>query len=744
VIREQPINAGWRIQWHCRREKTIFAALEIAGVTMPDWYICDDGLKTGPIGRHAALTRLETKHPARVLVWRQGLKEWVPLREVPEFTSVFPREPALFGQVVSAMRHPQTCRPAASSERTDIRQQKNVPGAGRGSAFPWAQAGALIGLMIFGADLLFQWSGTLGPWSDAGGIGNNLGYLCHNVGLAMFAGLIAGTIRDAFNRKSVQSDAGPLEPSPQWDRRPGNVIAAHWRGELPLWVSYWVFGVVGNIIIAAIPAAAIAVFKADEGYNPLSIFSASTLMWAAIVATAVWQTVGVWRSATRYAAAVARAGANADDPPRPVTKLAPLWAGLAKAVVVLSCMRLLASLGTEGLPQLSELYKIAFRDDPDIAPYAIRIMRGGTEAEIVGGFKYGLTEDFTAVINAARQLKVVHLDSVGGRLGEGEKLFAVIREHGLNTYVASRCLSACTLAFAGGRQRFLLKGATLGFHKGGFPGVSDGEFDSLQHKVFVAAGFDGRFIDKALSTPHSDMWMPSTEVLLAARVVTGVTDGTMFAASGHGANFTKEAAATSLARATPVFQAIHQRFPAQFSLIIDDYYAAIQTGKTEAEAVKALRSRVLPFIASLIPQADDDVLVDYNRILIDQYRYLYAKNPSACYAYATGVIPQTNYHADVPSELAQREQAVEERVIQTADRRPRSSSATATPLFAKLRKTLIAKGFTEADFNLLESTAVEKSKHAQYCRMSILFFSEIGRLHAPDNAAVLRKIFASK
>jgi len=98
-------------------------------------------------------------------------------------------------------------------------------------------------------------------------------------------------------------------------------------------------------------------------------------------------------------------------------------------------------------------------------------MRDGTEAEISGGFKYGLTDDFSKILLASRQIKVVHLDSVGGRLGEGEKLFKLIRERGLTTYVSSKCMSACTLAFAGGRERYLLKSASLGFHKGAFPGV---------------------------------------------------------------------------------------------------------------------------------------------------------------------------------------------------------------------------------------------------------------------------------
>ena len=41
---------------------------------------------------------------------------------------------------------------------------------------------------------------------------------------------------------------------------------------------------------------------------------------------------------------------------------------------------------------------------------------------------------------------------------------------------------------------------------------------------------------------------------------------------------------------------------------------------------------------------------------------------------------------------------------------------------------LIAKRFTESDFSPPESTAVEKSKPVQYRRMTILFFSKIGRL----------------
>jgi hypothetical protein len=229
----------------------------------------------------------------------------------------------------------------------------------------------------------------------------------------------------------------------------------------------------------------------------------------------------VWRCAVRYAAA----HPPGRDDRTGAAELAPLWSGLARLVVIVGFASLLATFGTEWLPQLRELYKIAFFDDPDIPPYSIRISKDGAEAEIAGGFKYGLTDEFAAVTKNARHLRFVHLDSAGGRLGEAEKLFTLIRDRGLSTYVSTRCFSACTLAFAGGRERVLRRGATLGFHKAEFPGVSENEFDDLQHKVFRAAGFDRRFIERALSTPHKDLWMPSPEVLLAAGVITGVADG---------------------------------------------------------------------------------------------------------------------------------------------------------------------------------------------------------------------------
>lgn len=246
-------------------------------------------------------------------------------------------------------------------------------------------------------------------------------------------------------------------------------------------------------------------------------------------------------------------------------------------------------------------------------------MRDGTEVEIVGGFKFGLKDDFVKVLGASRQIKVVHLDSVGGRLGEGKKLSEFIRDRGLTTYVSAKCMSACTLAFAGGRERYLLRGATLGFHKGSFPGVNEGTLDDVQRDVFRIAGFDPKFIQTALSTPHNDMWKPSSDVLLAARVITNITDASKFAVSGMGANLSRDKMASSIANALSLFQVMKDRFPQQFDRFVDEYHDGIQKGKTEAETIEIARAKLIPFIISQMPLADDDVLAEYNNVLIDQY-----------------------------------------------------------------------------------------------------------------------------
>src|SRR6266436_4037246 len=301
---------------------------------------------------------------------------------------------------------------------------------------------------------------------------------------------------------------------------------------------------------------------------------------------------------------------------------------------------------------------MAFLDDPDIPAYSIRVMRNGTEAEITGGFKYGLTDDFSKVLKASRQIKVVHLDSKGGRVGEAIRLNSVLRAQGVDTYVSGGCYSACTIAFAAGRNRFLRKGAVLGFHAPAFPGMTKDELQSAsldQKQLFIKAGFNKSFVDKALSTPSSDMWTPSAQLMAAADVITRLSDGTEFAVSGFGGDVSKDRMADMLARALPLLKALKDRFPKDYDGIVSRYYDDYLAGKTEADSTIGARAKVLLIVSTLRPLADDAVLADLGAVYADQYLALGAKSPALCYQYASGVGAKDNFAADMLASLLDRE-----------------------------------------------------------------------------------------
>jgi hypothetical protein len=504
-----------------------------------------------------------------------------------------------------------------------------------------------------------------------------------------------------------------------------NFVVRHWRGELPLWMSYWVINVLGHLFAGVVPILIADAFASKSGYYPLGLFATFSAIWTCLLALACWQLVGTWRSAQRYKVARRQQSRSA------------LWGDLAQLAVMFGVLGSSITIVRDGAPQIMETWRIAFRNDPDIPDYSIRVMRNGTEAEIVGGLKYGLADDFAKILDASRQIKVVHLDSVGGRLGEGEKLYELIRSRGLDTYVSSQCMSACTMAFAGGRNRYLREGAALGFHKGAFPGANDGGLDQVQKAIFVRAGFDTAFITKALSTPNSDMYQPESSELLSAHVITAVTDGTQFALSGMGPNVPKDVFAASLAKAQPLFGTMKERFPDFYESFIDDYYQNLMQGKSEAETIATTREKLQSFIVRLIPLADDAVLVDYAKILSEQYKTLKKLDVAACYQHASS-LGKGDITSAFPADMSAPEWAIQERVVRTASERPSIDQKLKAAVSGQVFRSLAAKGVTRSDLEIMVAKSVDPSKYELYCANNIALLREISQLPEQNGALLMR------
>ena len=88
--------------------------------------------------------------------------------------------------------------------------------------------------------------------------------------------------------------------------RAGERLATAWRGDLPLWLTYWVLGVGGNMsFLAALLATLSAEMARREPSErrpelPVGIYLAS-LGWFMFIFGAIWRSAGRYRGPRRWA-----------------------------------------------------------------------------------------------------------------------------------------------------------------------------------------------------------------------------------------------------------------------------------------------------------------------------------------------------------------------------------------------------------------------------------------------------------
>ena len=105
-----------------------------------------------------------------------------------------------------------------------------------------------------------------------------------------------------------------LDANRQTTRR-GNYIVRHWRGDLPLAVSYWLNGL---LLTAAIAVASAVLSSWDITVAPRLLSASYAGLTLFAIAGSVWQLVGIWRSANRAIEAHRSKGESA------------FWAGAAQ------------------------------------------------------------------------------------------------------------------------------------------------------------------------------------------------------------------------------------------------------------------------------------------------------------------------------------------------------------------------------------------------------------------------------
>lgn len=293
-----------------------------------------------------------------------------------------------------------------------------------------------------------------------------------------------------------------------------SILSRFWRGDCSLALSFWVFYVGLTIVVQAALPLTRGIIE-GRTFDPTRIFADVLVGFVLLSALGLYQWVGLWRAAHR---AVARERASGRHS-------LPGWS--VRVVVVLAVANFGRVVVTDVAPSARELYEIAFRDDPSVPPFVVRATSDGTQLLVSGGFKYGLTDRFLKQARALPALRIVHLASIGGRLGEALHLAREIGARGLDTYVSDGCYSACTVAYAAGRQRFIRDGAELGYHAESFLGAALA--DDSESAALLRAGVASAFVARAMATPPQRMWKPTIAELTAAKAITAVVPPERFA-----------------------------------------------------------------------------------------------------------------------------------------------------------------------------------------------------------------------
>jgi hypothetical protein len=393
-----------------------------------------------------------------------------------------------------------------------------------------------------------------------------------------------------------------------------NYFVRHWRGQLPLPVSYWV----NWLLVSALLAVGVLSAKDPALLERLGTNAGTweLAVAASALAAMAWQSVGLWRSADRYVVGGGRRE----------------WATLAKVCVGIGLLPVVGS-ALEQLPAVQQTLDARFRADrPRITQ--LYVAKAGTEIEVAGGLSPGVSTALSSTLDRTPTIRVVRLANAGGSISEAHKLAGLIAARDLVTFAPHECDGACLLAFLGGKLRYMGLGGRLGFYGASVAGTGGAgeKRNQLFREVMLARGVPTAFIAQALAAPDSHPWYPTTSELLQANVITGIADDPEHAAQEFDARARLEADFLTV----PVFAVLRRLEPDTFAQLKETYVSGVLGGvprnEMNAKLHAAIMEKVIPKYVRIAP---DHELVAYWRTQLDKARELRAIDPKYCAQFLT-------------------------------------------------------------------------------------------------------------
>jgi hypothetical protein len=553
--------------------------------------------------------------------------------------------------------------------------------------------------------------------------------------------VVASTVPNLFPQAKTKSDfrVDPIdrtvyahEPSAgssiEEDSPRGNYFARHWRGQLPLPVSYWLNTVLGTTAFTIGVEIFIKSTGLGDDFNPTVALIVVIMSWAATLAFSIWQTVGTFRSAAKYK--IARPGSY--------------WGGIAQFLLIISLFQSASAFMRTGIPSITEFYKI-YAGDEEVGKYKFRVLRDGQEMEFTGGITFGAAKEFDRFVEALGGLKLVHLNSPGGRISEAQKMGEIIRRHGLSTYVSEDCLSACTIIFLNGRDRLINAKSRVGFHQPYFPGMTEEskrEAVALEQRRLEQLGVSLMFSRKANTYTPEEMWVPDASELLSEHVATRLVDASDYGISGLGLESLSDVQLQKVLTDIPVYKAIQLADPVTFNDIAVHFISGIRRGIKLAELTDQINPLVETVFTSSLPLAPEEELIAYTNLAIRKLTTLSDVDPANCYLYLNrdkSSSAEAKIINDLLKAFLKEEQTLKASVIGSRLNLRMPTDQQANPLLARLVSKL--KLDPKLDASLLNAKEVKPERYRTYCLTSIAMWKVAMDFPRKDRETLLRFLY---
>ncbi|MBV8503417.1 MAG: RDD family protein [Paucibacter sp.] len=281
-------------------------------------------------------------------------------------------------------------------------------------------------------------------------------------------------------------------------------VLAHWRGDLPLPVSFWL-----NTVLILEPLLLLAAWLAVEinvAGDRLRLCSAALLLiWPLTLLVASWSLVGSWRSAVEHLRQ--RHGRS--------------WPMAAQLMLAVLTTALLYSTALDFLPRVGGYLQLASGRDP-LGRAEIALSDDRARVNVRGPIGMGDAARFLSVAAGANELRAVEIESSGGRMAEANRMADFIREKKLRVRVTGACDGACSLLFLAAERRQLMPGSAMGFSRD-----TAGIFSSLMSKVlapgqsaqFRSYGAPQAILERMSATAPGQVWHPSRDELVDAELI---------------------------------------------------------------------------------------------------------------------------------------------------------------------------------------------------------------------------------